>query len=465
MEPRIEAIILRELVNNEHFRDTMFHHLTADLFDDSTEKAIFTQIANTVDKKQEPSFLQIRCDINKLLSKGNDTEERLKYIDMLESSEDAINDGWLADKTKTFVNNARSSNALLAAAEEMEKAKIENRAIDVSVFAQQLAEAQRPISDDMVGVSLCDDIDSFFDDLHDDSERIPFNLDFLNEATRGGLKRKELGIVQAATGVGKSLFLCDHAAHLFRTGRRVLYITLEMSETVVRQRIYQNLLSLTLDELAALEKPDLKQRVENLHKRTVGDIVVKEFPTGSSHVGHFNELVKKLNAQRNFVPDVIIVDYLTICRARSTSRSGNIHGYEIINAVAQELRSLAVENDCLVFTAAQTNKDARESLKPGTQHTAGSYGINSIADFVISLGENEANQQMGRQVISIAKNRNGSLGFVQVAVDKARMTIKALLDDETPKTSFGNGRKPKRPEDKKDERFGSSLSWETSPVQ
>jgi replicative DNA helicase len=306
-----------------------------------------------------------------------------------------------------------------------------------------LSEALGVAFDSNVGHDYIDNAEERFDFYNRKEERIPFDLHYLNEITKGGLPDKTLNIALAGTGVGKSLFMCHVGASALLQGKNVLYITMEMAEERIAERIDANLLDIPIDQLDKMSKPMFTQKVDNLKSKTIGKLIVKEYPTGAAHVGHFRALLKELKLKRSFEPDIIFIDYLNICASsRMKSMGGAINSYTYVKAIAEELRGLAVEFNVPLVSATQTTRSGYGSSDPGLEDTSESFGLPATADLMFALISNEEMEKAGHISIKQLKNRYNDPGkhkrFV-VGIDRSKMRLydvgeahQDVIDDGVP---------------------------------
>jgi archaellum biogenesis ATPase FlaH len=293
-----------------------------------------------------------------------------------------------------------------------------------------------------VGHDYVENYEERFDFYHTEEDRIPFDLDYLNRITKGGVPRKTLNIALAGTGVGKSLFMCHVAAGALVEGRNVLYITMEMAEERIAERIDANLLNTPIDQLSNMSREMFKNKVEDIARKTAGKLIVKEYPTGSAHAGHFRALLNELKLKRQFEPDIIFIDYLNICASsRMKAMGGSINSYTYIKAIAEELRGLAVEFNVPIFSATQTTRSGFGNSDVGLEDTSESFGLPATADLMFALIATEELEQLGQMMVKQLKNRYNDptqhKRFV-IGVDRSKMRLydvdiqEQTLTDDTP---------------------------------
>jgi replicative DNA helicase len=315
-----------------------------------------------------------------------------------------------------------------------------------------LQEALALSFDVSVGHDYLENIDERFAFYHEQEERIPFDLDYFNKITKGGLPNKTLNVALAGTGVGKSLFMCHVAANALTQGKNVLYITLEMAEERIAERIDANLLNVPIDQLESLSQSMFKDRIKKIAESTQGKLIIKEYPTGQAHSGHFRALLNELKLKRRFIPELIFIDYLNICASsRVKGMGGAINSYSYVKAIAEEIRGLAVEFNVPIVSATQTTRSGFTNSDPGLEDTSESFGLPATADFMFALVSNEELSNLGQIMVKQLKNRYNDptmhKRFV-IGVDRSKMKLydveqeqQSLVDDEIPvfdKSSVGD---------------------------
>jgi replicative DNA helicase len=277
-----------------------------------------------------------------------------------------------------------------------------------------------------VGHDYIDDYSDRYDFYHRVESRIPFDLDYFNKITRGGLPRKSLNIAAAGVGVGKSLFMCHYAASVLNRNHNVLYITLELAEEKVAERIDANLLNVTIDDLMKMPKDMYVKRMEKLKERVKGKLIIKEYPTASANANHFRALLQELNLKKNFKPDVIIIDYLNICASARVKPGSNVNTYVYVKAIAEELRGLAVEFDVPILSATQVTRSGYTSSDPGLEDTAESFGLPATADMMFALVSTEELDNLNQILVKQLKNRYNDPTLNKrftVGIDRAKMKL------------------------------------------
>jgi archaellum biogenesis ATPase FlaH len=331
---------------------------------------------------------------------------------------------WLLDTTEKWCQDRAIHNAIM---ESISIIDGKHKELTKNALPELLSKALAVTFDTNVGHDYIENVEQRYDFYHEDEDRIPFDLDYFNKITKGGLPNKTLNVALAGTGVGKSLFMCHVAGNALVQGRNVLYITMEMAEERIAERIDANLLNVPLDELPHLSKSMLTSKVTDLTSNTNGKLIVKEYPTGSAHSGHFRALLNELKLKKNFVPEMIFIDYLNICASsRMKGMGGSINSYTYIKAIAEELRGLAVEFNVPIITATQTTRSGFSSSDPGLEDTSESFGLPATADLMFALISSEELESLGQIMVKQLKNRYNDPGYKKrfvVGIDKSRMKL------------------------------------------
>jgi len=422
MSDRIERIILRNLFFNEDFTRKVLPFIKEDFFTSRNEATLFGEVSNFVHKYKN---LPTKETINVELTKRKDLrEEELSEIKKIVNGLDhqEVELQWLLDTTEKFCKDRAVHNAVLQGIQILDgKDKNQNPEAIPAILSEALAVC----FDNHVGHDYVEDAESRFDFYHKREKRFKFDLDYFNKITKGGVPSKTLNIALAGTGVGKSLFMCHAASNWLLQGKNVLYITLEMAEERIAERVDANLMDVTIDDLHVMPKSMYDSKMSKLQKKTVGKLIIKEYPTASAHSGHFRALLNELSLKKTFKPDVVFIDYLNIC-ASSRFKGGNISSYFYIKAIAEELRGLAVEFDMPIFSATQTTRSGFTATDIGLEDTAESFGLPATADFMFALISNDELEKLGQLKIKQLKNRFGdpsmNRSFI-VGVDRSKMRL------------------------------------------
>jgi replicative DNA helicase len=404
-------------------------------------KLIFKQIAAFVEKHNTlPTLEAFRIDLeqNEKISDDMFTEVSAMLPEIFSPVD--IDSDFLLEKTENWCQERALHIAIMESINILDG---KNEKMTKNAIPELLSEALGVGFDNNIGHDYIDNAEDRYEFYNRVEEKLPFDIEFMNKITKGGLPDKTLNIALAGTGVGKSLFMCHVGANALLQGKNVLYITMEMAEERIAERIDANLLDIPIDQLDKLPKTMFTEKVNNLAKKTVGKLIVKEYPTGAAHVGHFRALMKELKLKRSFVPDIVFIDYLNICSSsRMKSMGGAINSYTYIKAIAEELRGLAVEFAVPVVSATQTTRSGYTNSDPGLEDTSESFGLPATADLMFALVSNEELEQSGQIMVKQLKNRyndpNKHKRFV-VGIDRSKMrlydvegTDQTLMDDGIP---------------------------------
>lgn len=421
---RMETQILSNLISNDEYCRKVVPHLKVDYFSDRQEAAIaavLLQFYQDYNKPASPSIIQIELSN---LKGFNDKEvpEMLARVAAFDPTPEA-NQDWLLSQTEKFCKDRAVYNAILGSIKIIEGRDTTHTQ---DAIPNILSEALSICFDTNIGHDYLEDAQSRFDYYHRVEEKIPFDLEMFNRITGGGVSKKTLNIALAGTGVGKSLFMCHVAAGALSQGRDVLYITLEMAEEKIAERIDANLLNFTMDDLKTVERGVFESRINKLTAKTTGKLIVKEYPTASAHAGHFRALLEELKMKRGFKPEIIMIDYLNICASQRMKMGASVNSYTYIKSIAEELRGLAVEYDVPIFSATQTTRSGFTNSDPGLEDTSESFGLPATADFMFALVTNEQLEALGQILVKQLKNRyndpNRDKRFI-IGVDRSKMKL------------------------------------------
>ena len=422
MSDRIERIILRNLFYNEDFTRKALPFIKSEFFTNHNESILFGEINEFVNKyKNLPTKETILVELNKRKDlKEEELSEIKTIVNKLDNQEVELQ--WLLDTPEKFCKDRAVHNAVLEGIQILDgKDKKQNPEAIPTILSNALAVS----FDNHIGHDYIDDAEARFEFYHKKEKRFKFDLNYFNRITKGGVPSKTLNIALAGTGVGKSLFMCHAASNWLTQGKNVLYITLEMAEERIAERVDANLFDVTIDDLHAMPKDMYDNKVSKLQKKTIGQLIIKEYPTASAHSGHFRALLNELSLKKTFKPDVVFIDYLNIC-ASSRFKGGNISSYFYIKAIAEELRGLAVEFDVPIFSATQTTRSGFTSTDIGLEDTAESFGLPATADFMFALISNDELDQLNQLKVKQLKNRFGdpsmNRSFI-IGVDRSKMRL------------------------------------------
>lgn len=420
----VEQVVLRNVLTNEPYMRKVLPFIAPEYFE-GVYNQLFKQVGKYVAKyNQLPTLEAFRIEIDQS-SKFNDEQyaHAMEILPNIFSKEDS-DEQWLLDTTEKWCQDRAIHNAIM---ESISIIDGKHKDLTKNALPDLLSKALGVTFDTNVGHDYIENVEQRYDFYHEDEERIPFDLDYFNKITKGGLPNKTLNVALAGTGVGKSLFMCHVAGNALVQGRNVLYITMEMAEERIAERIDANLLNVPLDQLVHISKPILTSKVSDLASNTGGKLIVKEYPTGSAHAGHFRALLNELKLKKNFVPEMIFIDYLNICSSsRMKGMGGAINSYTYIKAIAEELRGLAVEFDVPIVTATQTTRSGFTSSDPGLEDTSESFGLPATADLMFALVSSEELESLGQIMVKQLKNRYNDPGYKKrfvVGIDKSRMRL------------------------------------------
>lgn len=420
---RIEQAILSNLIHSEEYCRKVVPHLKRDYFGDRKEAAVVSLLIKFFEDYNKPASPEvIQIEIGNL--KGftdKEIPEMQELVKLLDKAEP--NQEWLIGQTEKFCKDRAVYNAILNSIKIIDG---RDKTLQQDAIPSILSDALSVCFDNHVGHDYIEDASSRYDYYHRVEEKVPFDLDMFNKITKGGLSKKTLNICLAGTGVGKSLFMCHVAAGALSAGRNVLYITMEMAEERIAERIDANLLNLTMDELKVVDRDIYESRIDKIAKKTQGHLIVKEYPTASAHAGHFRALLEELKLKREFKPDIVMIDYLNICSSQRMKQGGSINSYTYIKAIAEELRGLAVEYNVPIVSATQTTRSGFTNSDPGLEDTSESFGLPATADFMFALVSNEELEQLNQIIVKQLKNRYNDPNYYKrfiIGVDRSKMKL------------------------------------------
>jgi len=423
MSDRVESTILSNLVNSEEFCRKVLPFLKTQYFLEKTDQVVFDDIYKFFSKYNKPPSQQILKihleDVDGLGQSAYDKASEL--IDTLNEVEP--NKEWLLERTEKFCKDQSLYNAIMESISIMDG---KNTKFNKEAIPNMLQEALAVSFDKTVGHDYFGDADSRYDFYHLKEDRIPFGLDIFNKITKGGLPKKTLNVIMASTNVGKSLFLCDAAAKAIKQGKNVLYITLEMAEERIAERIDCNLMGITLDDLYRIRKSEFSSRMNELQSKLHGQLVVKEYPTASAHAGNFKALLDELKTKKNFVPDLVCLDYINICASQRLRGNSMANSYTIVKTIAEELRGLAVEYDLPILSATQSNRGGAGNTDVELTDTSESFGLPMTVDWMVVLMRTEELDQMGQIMVKQLKSRYNDVNYYKrfvIGVDIAKFTL------------------------------------------
>ena len=422
---KIETTILKNLLQNEDYARKVLPFLKEDYFTENCDKIVYNHINSFIIKYNNlPTKEALNIELSESKITEEDFKESINLVDEIDKNEENYTDlSWLLDTTEKFCQDKAIYNAVVESISILDNPKSIS---DKGAIPDILSDALSVSFDPHVGHDYIDDSDDRYDFYHRVEERIPFDLDYFNRITKGGLPQKTLNICLAGTGVGKSLFMCHVASSCLAQNQNVLYITLEMAEEKIAERIDANLLDIAVDDLHSLPKDLYDKKIYNLSKTTKGKLLVKEYPTAAANVNHFRALLNELNLKRSFVPDIIFVDYLNICTSSRIKAGSNVNSYTLIKSIAEELRGLAVENKLPIVSATQTTRSGYSNTDVGLEDTSESFGLPATADLMFAIISTEQMEELGQILVKQLKNRYNdptvNRKFV-VGIDRAKMKL------------------------------------------
>ena len=432
MQQRIETLILKNLIHNDEYARKVLPFLNKDYFEEHTDKLLYEHVDTFITKYNNlPTKEALVIELEN--SSLNDTEfdnvtELLTHVDG-QNTDEKPDIQWLLETTERFCQDKAIYNAVVKSIKILDEPDKTND--DKGVIPELLTDALSVSFDPHIGHDYFLDSDDRYLFYHRVEKKIPFDLEFFNKITQGGLSTKTLNVALAGTGVGKSLFMCHQASSCLSQGHDVLYITLEMSEERIAERIDANLLNIGLNDLVSLPKTMYEKKIDELKKTIKGRLIIKEYPTAAAGSNHFRTLLNELNLKRNFTPDIIFIDYLNICSSSRIKAGQYVNSYSYIKAIAEELRGLAVEYDVPIMSATQTNRAGFQNTDIGLEDTSESFGLPATADFMFAIISNENLDEAGQILIKQLKNRYSDLTTNKkflVGIDRAKMKLIDLGD-------------------------------------
>jgi archaellum biogenesis ATPase FlaH len=420
---RIEQTILANLVYNEEYCRKVIPFIKKEYFQDHKEAVILSEVLSFFNKYNKPATKEI-LSIEVGNRKDLNDKELAEINVMISACEPQLtNNDWMLENTEKFCKDKAVYNAILQSIGIIDgRDKVHTQDAIPSILSEALAIC----FDNHVGHDYISDSASRYEFYHRVEEKIAFDLEMFNKITKGGLSRKTLNIALAGTGVGKSLFMCHVAAGALTQGKNVLYITMEMAEERIAERIDANLLNLTMDELKVVDKDIFESRLDKIAKKTKGTLIIKEYPTASAHSGHFRALLEELKLKREFTPDIVFIDYLNICGSQRMKQGGSVNSYTYIKAIAEELRGLAVEYNVPIVSATQTTRSGFANSDPGLEDTSESFGLPATADFMFALVSNEELEGLNQIIVKQLKNRYNDPSYYKrfvIGIDRAKMKL------------------------------------------
>ena len=427
----IELTILRELTRNDQYFRKVLPFLKEDYFADRDTKIIFRMVSDYLDKYNSMptrGALEIILD-----AKTNVEPEVMKQciqnLDKMFDESKSPDLEWLIDHTEKFCKDKAIYNAIL---ESIHIIDGKSKDKDVGSLPKMLSDALAVSFDTHIGHDYIEDYGKRYEFYHRVENKIPFDIEQFNTITNGGVPRKTLNIIMAGTGVGKSLFMCHHASACLTQNLDVLYITCEMAEERIAERIDANLMDLPMEDLKKLPADIYNKKMQQIRKKYTGRLIIKEYPTATANANHFRALLNDLKMKKNFQPDIIFIDYLNICASARLKMNASVNSYTFVKAIAEELRGLAVEFEVPIFSATQVNRGGFNNTDVGLENTSESFGLPATADLMFALISTEELEEQGQVMVKQLKNRYNDVSrskkFV-VGIDRSKMK---LLDVDSP---------------------------------
>jgi replicative DNA helicase len=449
---KVEFLILRNLLHNEEYARKVIPFIKSEYFEDQNQKIIFEEVLNFIQEYNQLPTKEVLCIETEKRSDINETSFK-EIINIIQNLDDIVVElGWVINTTEKW---CRDRAIYLALMESIHIADGKDDKKNRDSIPSILSDALAVIFDNHVGHDYLLDYEQRYELYHKKEDKIEFDLEYFNKITKGGIPNKTLNIALAGTGVGKSLFMCHVASSVLLQGRNVLYITLEMAEEKIAERIDANLLNVPIQDIADLPKQMFETKVTNLAKKTQGTLIIKEYPTASAHSGHFKSLLNELALKKSFRPDIIFIDYLNICASSRYKGNLSVNSYSYIKAIAEELRGLAVEFNVPIVSATQTTRSGYGSSDVELTDTSESFGLPATADLMFALISTEELEELGQILVKQLKNRYNDptihKRFV-VGIDRAKMRLydceqsaqNDILDNKQEEEYDFEDRKPKK---------------------
>jgi replicative DNA helicase len=452
---QLQTHILNHLLNDEEYCRRVVPYLKKDYFE-GTHKVVFDLIVRFVNQHNKlPTAKVLQLELRKLSAPDDVLNNSSTLINEISERSD-VDTEYLIRESEKWCRDRAVYNAIMESISIIDGKDKERT--DGSI-PEILSEALGVSFDQQIGHDYIDDSDERFDFYNKKESRIPFDLDYFNKITKGGLPNKTLNIALAGTGVGKSLFMCHCAASVLQQGKNVLYITMEMAEERIAERIDANLMDLPIEQLQRIGKPAFDSKIQKIAQASIGKLIIKEYPTGAAHTGHFRALLNELKMKKNFCPDMIYIDYLNICASsRMRGLGGSINSYSYIKAIAEELRGLAVEFNVPIVSATQTTRSGYSNTDVGLEDTSESFGLPATADLMFALISTEELEDLGQLLVKQLKNRyNDPTKYKRfvIGIDRSRMKLYDV--EESAQTDIMSDPIPDKPIN----RFGNRDSEDT----
>ena len=420
---QVEFLVLRNLLHNEEYLRKVIPFIKGDYFEDPNQKIVYEEILDFVEKYNEPATKEVLCIEIEKRKDINDSNFR-DVVHLVTNLEDVSAEfNWLVDTTEKW---CRERAIYLALMESISIADGQDDKKTADAIPSILSDALAVSFDNHIGHDYLLDYEQRYELYHKKEERIEFDLEYFNKITKGGLPNKTLNIALAGTGVGKSLFMCHVASSVLLQGKNVLYITLEMAEERIAERIDANLLNVPIQDITDLPKQMFEKKVTGVAQKTQGSLIIKEYPTASAHAGHFRSLLNELALKKSFRPDIIFIDYLNICSSSRYRAGSSVNSYTVVKSIAEELRGLAVEFNVPIVSATQTTRSGYGSSDVELTDTSESFGLPATADLMFALISTSELEELGQILVKQLKNRYNdptvNKRFV-IGIDRAKMRL------------------------------------------
>ena len=438
MQANLEQTILRNILTNEVYMRKVLPFIKPEYFE-GIYKILFKESGKFVAKYNRlPTAESFKIELDQAdRLTGEQYTMAMDIVPHLFSNE-KVDEQWLLDTTEKWCQDRAVFNAIM---ESISIIDGKHESLTKNALPDILQKALSVGFDNNIGHDYLENVDKRYEFYHTEESRVPFDLDLFNKITNGGLPRKTLNIALAGTGVGKSLFMCHNAAAALSQGLNALYITMEMAEEKIAERIDANLLNVPIDQLDKLSKDIFTTKVANIASKTTGKLIVKEYPTGQAHTGHFRGLLNELKLKKQFVPDIIFIDYLNICSSsRMKGMGGAVNSYNYIKSIAEEIRGLAVEFDVPIVSATQTTRSGYGNSDVGLEDTSESFGLPATADLMFALISTEELEKLGQIMVKQLKNRYNDPSYYKrfvIGVDRSKMRLYDVDDGQ--QTLVDNG--------------------------
>jgi len=421
---RIETQILTNLINNERYIRKVIPFMREDYFSEAEDRKVFQTIKTYVDKYNgTPTKSALLIALQEDRSVTEDLYLKCESNINGMNPEDNTDEAWLLDETEKYCKDKAIYNAIMESIQIIDGS---NKEIGPDALPSLLSDALAVGFDNNVGHDYIENADKRYEFYHRLEEKVPFDLEYFNKITEGGLANKTLNIALAGTGVGKSLFMCHMASAAISSGKNVLYITLEMAEERIAERIDANMMNVPIQDLKDMPKKMFENRIGKINEKIQGRLIIKEYPTASAHAGHFKALLNELKLKKSFRPDIIFIDYLNICSSSRFRPGSAANSYTIIKSIAEELRGLAVESDVPIVSATQTTRSGYANSDVELTDTSESFGLPATADLMFALISTEELEQMGQLMVKQLKNRYSDPTVnkrFMVGIDRGKMRL------------------------------------------